>query len=324
MENERKFPLSGVDQQALFGPHDGFIRRIEQACNISSLARDGDLVLTGQERDVEKGARILGELAGLIRRNRQITQADVQMVIDVTLSSAEPAEPLTPADTAPVLFAGKKGKIYPKTAGQTAYVEAVRKNDIVFSVGPAGTGKTYLAVAAALAGLHNKEISKIVLTRPAIEAGENLGFLPGDLMEKVDPYLRPLTDALFDMLAIDQMEKYFERKIIEIVPLAFMRGRTLNHAFVILDEAQNTSATQMKMFLTRLGSQSKAVVTGDVTQIDLPEDKESGLVQIRDVLRNINGIRFVELTKSDVVRHRLVKDIIQAYEDYHNRQEENP
>jgi phosphate starvation-inducible PhoH-like protein len=211
----------------------------------------------------------------------------------------------------PIVFYGKRGLIRPKTQGQESYYWAVQQNDIVFVIGPAGTGKTYLAVAMALTKLREKSVSRLILTRPAIEAGESLGFLPGDMMDKVDPYLRPLTDALFDMLPSDQLQKFVERKVIEIVPLAYMRGRTLN-------EAQNTSPIQMKMFLTRLGINSKAIVTGDVTQIDLPGKTQSGLVQIQNILKAIEGIAFITLDKKDVVRHRLVKEIIQAYEIYHN------
>jgi phosphate starvation-inducible PhoH-like protein len=206
--------------------------------------------------------------------------------------------------------------IRPKSAGQKKYVRLVKKNDIVFAVGPAGTGKTYLAVALAVASLKSNEAARIVLTRPAVEAGESLGFLPGDLKEKIDPYLRPLYDALDDMIAPDKLKGYLEKRIIEIAPLAYMRGRTLNNAFVILDEAQNASAMQMKMFLTRLGPNSRAIVTGDVTQIDLPNRAASGLVQIQQVLTGIDGIAFVYLDRNDVVRHRLVKDIIDAYERF--------
>ena len=216
-----------------------------------------------------------------------------------------------------IIYKGKKGIIRPKTKGQEIYYSSVLKNDIVFVIGPAGTGKTYLAVAMAIAKLKEKEISRIVLARPAIEAGESLGFLPGDLMEKIDPYLRPLTDALFDILPSDQLQQYIERKIIEVIPLAYMRGRTLNDAFVILDEAQNSSSMQMKMFLTRLGIRSKAIITGDVTQIDLINGTMSGLVQIQEIIKEIEGIGFVYLDKSDVVRHRLVREIIQAYEVFH-------
>jgi phosphate starvation-inducible protein PhoH and related proteins len=211
----------------------------------------------------------------------------------------------------------KQDYIKAKTAGQITYMKAVRTNDIVFAIGPAGTGKTYLAVAAAVAALQRHEVMKIVLARPAIEAGENLGFLPGDLRDKVDPYLRPLYDALDDMIPAEKLKAHLDRRTIEIAPLAYMRGRTLNNAFIILDEAQNATGMQMKMFLTRMGANSRAIITGDVTQIDLPPRSVSGLVQIQEILTKIDGVQFVYLDKSDVVRHRLVKDIINAYERYH-------
>jgi phosphate starvation-inducible protein PhoH and related proteins len=214
-----------------------------------------------------------------------------------------------------VLFT-KNGMIKAKTDGQRRYTKAIKRNDIVFGIGPAGTGKTYLAVAAAVAALKNRQVTKIILTRPAVEAGENLGFLPGDLREKVDPYLRPLYDALDDMIPVEKLKLYIERRIIEIAPLAYMRGRTLNNAFVILDEAQNASSLQMKMFLTRLGANSRAVITGDITQIDLPFNAVSGLVEIQSVLKSIEGVAFVYFDKNDVVRHKLVKDIIDAYETF--------
>ena len=220
-----------------------------------------------------------------------------------------------------ILFT-KNSIIKAKTATQRHYVEKAQKNDIIFAIGPAGTGKTYLAVAMAVASLKNNEVSKITLARPAVEAGESLGFLPGDMAQKIDPYLRPLYDALEDMLPSEKLRLYLERRVIEIVPLAYMRGRTLNNAFVILDEAQNATSTQMKMFLTRLGHNSKAIVTGDITQIDLPAKATSGLVQIQDVLKKIDGIDFVYFNKKDVVRHRLVKDIIDAYHKYGEKENE--
>ena len=310
---KKKISIKGVEQLELLGSHDEYIRMIENAFPSKITVRGDDLILAGSPEDLTAVERLITELIFLLNRNGKLLKEDVNTVIDLVKIGGEGLS--GPYDTeSKIVLYGKKGLIKPKTKGQESYVSCVEKNDIVFAVGPAGTGKTFLAVAMALARLREKEISKIILTRPAIEAGESLGFLPGDLMEKVDPYLRPLTDALFDMLPSDQMRRYLERKIIEIVPLAYMRGRTLNNAFVILDEAQNTSPMQMKMFLTRLGINSKAIITGDITQIDLPEKVESGLIQIQEILKQIEGIGFIYLDKKDVVRHRLVQDIIQAYE----------
>jgi phosphate starvation-inducible PhoH-like protein len=278
------------------------------------VVRGDEALLSGDPERVEKIERLFTEMLSVLGRTGSLDVDDVRTLVAVVQAGGASSEgPKTGA-----VYYGKHGLVRPKTQGQAAYVDAVSRNDIVFVIGPAGTGKTYLAVALALARLKEKEVSRIILTRPAIEAGESLGFLPGDLMEKVDPYLRPLTDAIFDMLPADQLQRNLEKKIIEIVPLAYMRGRTLNNAFVILDEAQNATAVQMKMFLTRLGIQSKAVITGDVTQIDLPESAASGLIQIQDVLKEIEGIEFTYLGKQDVVRHRLVKEIIQAYEEFQN------
>jgi phosphate starvation-inducible PhoH-like protein len=257
-----------------------------------------------------------------LNRNGSLTTNDVETVIDLVAANGEPALPksvqstLNRDDLDFTILYTKNQLIRAKTPGQREYVRQVRKNDIVFAVGPAGTGKTYLAVALAVAALKNNEITKIVLTRPAVEAGESLGFLPGDLKEKIDPYLRPLYDALDDMIPGEKLRGYIEKRVVEVAPLAYMRGRTLNNAFVILDEAQNASAMQMKMFLTRLGPNSRAIITGDVTQIDLPDKQVSGLVQIQEVLRNVEGISFVYFGKDDVVRHRLVKDIVEAYDKY--------
>ena len=310
-----KISIKGVDPLGLLGSHDEHLRMIEAAFQIKTVVRGDEVILLGEDKEVVPVKRLFTELLFLLNRNGSLDLQDVQTVIDLVRNGTGLDVHGSDQDK-PVVFFGKKGVIRSKTKGQEEYIQAVRKNDIVFAVGPAGTGKTYLAVAMALTHLREKDVSRIILTRPAIEAGESLGFLPGDLMEKVDPYLRPLTDALFDMLPTDQLQKYLERKIIEIVPLGYMRGRTLNDAFVILDEAQNTSPLQMKMFLTRLGFHSKAIITGDVTQVDLPERTESGLIQIQRVLRYIEGIGFVYLGKQDVVRHKLVKDIIQAYEDF--------
>ncbi|HCV43927.1 MAG TPA: phosphate starvation-inducible protein PhoH [Bacteroidetes bacterium] len=280
--------------------------------------------MRGAAAEIEQIERVFKELIFLLTRNGTLTTNDVDTVVDLVTSNGEPALPKTITSSlssdeldATILFT-KNQIIRAKTAGQREYLRAVKKNDIVFSIGPAGTGKTYMAVALAVASLKNNEITKIVLTRPAVEAGESLGFLPGDLKEKIDPYLRPLYDALDDMIPGEKLRGYLEKRVIEIAPLAYMRGRTLNNAFVILDEAQNASAMQMKMFLTRLGPNSRAIITGDVTQIDLPTKAASGLVQIQEVLKGVEGIAFVYLDRNDVVRHRLVKDIIDAYSKYHN------
>ena len=279
--------------------------------------------MRGDPAEVEKLEKIFRELLFLLNKNGSLTSGDVETVVDLVMVNGEPALPGTIASSmsndeldATILYT-KNQIIRAKTPGQREYLRQVRQNDIVFAVGPAGTGKTYLAVAMAVASLRNNEITKIVLTRPAVEAGESLGFLPGDLKEKIDPYLRPLYDALDDMIPAEKLRAYIEKRVIEIAPLAYMRGRTLNNAFVILDEAQNASGMQMKMFLTRLGPNSRAIITGDVTQIDLPNKLNSGLVQIQDVLRGVEGLSFVYLDRNDVVRHRLVKDIIDAYEKYH-------
>jgi len=309
----RKISLRGVDQLQLLGSHDEHLHLIEEAFDSKIVVRGDEVVVSGEDNNLDTLERLFTELVFLLNRNGRLDRDDVKTVIDVVQAGG--GEVSVGLERKPqIIFYGKRGLIRPKTKGQEDYCSAVSQDDIVFVIGPAGTGKTYLAVAIAMARLREKEVSRIILSRPAIEAGESLGFLPGDLMEKVDPYLRPLTDALFDMLPSDQLQRYVERKIIEVVPLAYMRGRTLNDAFVILDEAQNTSSMQMKMFLTRLGVNSKAIITGDVTQVDLSESVVSGLIQIQDILKEVEGIGFVYLGKADVVRHRLVKEIIQAYE----------
>jgi len=315
--------MKGVDQLRLLGARDEYLNLVETAFPVSIVIRNDEIVIKGDQPHLDDAGKCFTELIFLVNRNGGLDRRDVRTVIDLIKSGGDPVPAGRDREGGSIIFYGKNGLIRPKTPGQDRYYQAHLNNDVVFSIGPAGTGKTYLAVAMALAKLREKEIGKLVLTRPAIEAGESLGFLPGDLMEKVDPYLRPLTDALFDMLPADQLQKYVDRKIVEIVPLAYMRGRTLNNAFVILDEAQNTSAVQMKMFLTRLGLNSRAIVTGDITQVDLPNHRESGLVQIQEILTGIDGIAFVYLDKDDVVRHRLVKDIIQAYEDFHQMKTED-
>jgi len=319
---KRSIPISDVNQLILLGLHDINIKIIENNFNAKFIVRNGEIIVSGEPEELDTIEKVFSELIYLTNRNNSLSELEVQTTINI--SKGNEVTPVTPkqgGNNSDIILHTKKGFIKPKTYGQQQYLEAARKNDIVFCIGPAGTGKTYLSVAIALSYLRDREVEKIVLARPAVEAGESLGFLPGDLREKVDPYLRPLYDALFDMLAPDKLKKYSETRIIEIVPLAYMRGRTLNNAYVILDEAQNASANQMKMFLTRLGINSRAIITGDITQIDLPNKIDSGLVQIQDILKNIEGIEFVYLTKNDVVRHKLVREIIKAYENYDNNHE---
>jgi phosphate starvation-inducible PhoH-like protein len=320
---EKKMRIDGEDSLGLLGLQDANLQMIENRFDANIVVRGGVVAIKGEEEEVEAIEKIFRELLFLLNKNGSLTRNDVETVISLATVDDETKEIGSPEKTTrddgdTMVLYTRNQMIRPKTAGQKEYVRLVRKNDIVFAVGPAGTGKTYLAVALAVASLKNNESARIVLTRPAVEAGESLGFLPGDLKEKIDPYLRPLYDALDDMIQPDKLRNYLEKRIIEIAPLAYMRGRTLNNAFVILDEAQNASAMQMKMFLTRLGPNSRAIVTGDVTQIDLPNRAASGLVQIQQVLTGIEGIAFVYLDKGDVVRHRLVKDIIAAYEKFQN------
>jgi len=321
---EKKIKLEGIDALGLLGLNDANLQIVEKRFDSSIVVRGETITIRGEGREVDSIERIFKELIYILGKNGNLTTNDVDTVIDLVSANNEPALPQSVAaaigrDEADSLILYTKNQIIrAKTPGQRTYVREVQRNDIVFAVGPAGTGKTYLAVAMAVAGLKNNEVTKIVLCRPAVEAGESLGFLPGDLKEKIDPYLRPLYDALDDMIPAEKLRSYIEKRIIEIAPLAYMRGRTLNNAFVILDEAQNASAMQMKMFLTRLGPSSRAIVTGDVTQIDLPSKQSSGLVQIQEVLKGIEGIAFVYFDRNDVVRHRLVKDIIDAYDKYHN------
>jgi phosphate starvation-inducible PhoH-like protein len=312
---ERRISIKGIDPLQLLGSHDEHLRLVEEAFPSRIVVRGDEILFSGESGDLDKVEQLWMEILFLLNKNGQLSALDVKAAIALVRNGSPDVPPVRKTESEFVFFS-KKGVIRPKTPGQETYCQAALTNEIVFAVGPAGTGKTYLAVAMALAKMREKEASRIILTRPAIEAGENLGYLPGDLMEKVDPYLRPLTDALFDMLPTAELQKYLERKIIEIVPLAYMRGRTLNDAFVILDEAQNTTSMQMKMFLTRLGYNSRAIVTGDVTQVDLPDHTPSGLIQIQEILKGIEGIAFVYLDKQDVVRHRLVKNIIQAYETF--------
>ncbi|MCR4416566.1 MAG: PhoH family protein [Ignavibacteria bacterium] len=312
---EKKLKLSNVDMMTLLGVNDQNISLIESYFTTVISVRGENILLRGTPEEIEILEKVFNELAFLVNKNRQLTQQDIELVIQLAKNGKEVVSD-TDIDSA-ILFT-KNDVIKAKTPGQFEFIKVARKNDIVFAIGPAGTGKTYLSVALAVAAFKNHLVSKIVLCRPAVEAGESLGFLPGDFREKIDPYLRPLYDALEDMMPYEKLKYYLERNQIEIVPLAYMRGRTLNNAFVILDEAQNATALQMKMFLTRLGANSKAIITGDVTQIDLPSKKESGLVQAQTILAGIDGVAFVYFTKQDVVRHKLVKDILNAYEKYQN------
>lgn len=314
----RKVKLQeGVDLANLFGPHDLHLRMIEGELRVRMRARGDEITLSGQPDAVLRAERILHELAEWTRGYYELKPDDVTRVLRATEESPDTFLPKAPNTGA--AFATKRASVIPKTPSQEAYVEAIQRYDLVIAIGPAGTGKTYLAMAMALAALVKKEVSRIILARPAVEAGERLGFLPGDMFAKVHPYLRPLYDALYSMMDIDRANRLIERGEIEIAPLAFMRGRTLNDAFVILDEAQNATAEQMKMFLTRLGLNTKTVVTGDVTQVDLPPAHTSGLIQIEEILQNIDGIQFVYFSNRDVVRHRLVQSIIHAYDRYEQK-----
>lgn len=314
---ERKIKLNGVDQLALLGFNDANLTILENRFDTTITVRGDAAVLRGEPAEAQLLEKIIKEMIYMTQRNGTLHASDVETIIDLVVGGrTEQQQQLQGQDLDEVILFAKETVIKAKGERQKKYYQLARENDIVFAIGPAGTGKTYLAVAMAVAAYRNREITKLVLARPAVEAGESLGFLPGDLKEKVDPYLRPLYDALDDMIPADKLKAMMERRGIEVVPLAYMRGRTLNNAFVILDEAQNATTMQMKMFLTRLGANSRAIITGDVTQIDLPKTVESGLVQAEKILRGIEGIGFVNFEKADVVRHRLVKEIIKAYEDH--------
>ena len=305
-------------ERELFGNFDENIKLIEDTLKIDVILREGNIVLIGQQKNVEEALKLMEELHQTVSNGKSLDKQSISYSLSLLLEGKE--EQLKELED--IIVVTKKGKpIQPKTLGQKRYLELIKSNDITFGIGPAGTGKTYLAVAMAVKAFKRDEVSKIVLTRPAVEAGESLGFLPGDLKEKVDPYLIPLYDALFDMFGPEKFAKYLERGFIEVAPLAFMRGRTLDNAFIILDEAQNTTPEQMKMFLTRLGFGSKAVITGDLTQTDLPNKKQSGLLQATKILKDVEGIGSITLSDKDVVRHELVQRIIRAYEKFDNAQE---
>ena len=295
----------------LFGPREENIKYLKKYFNIKASIRGNHLTLIGSKKDIEDANKVINELHGIIKKGFAVNHSDIDHAVRFVSHAHPPTEELKKDQ---IYIAASKKIVTPKTRNQTMYTNAMRKHDMVIGIGPAGTGKTYLAMAMALSAYYRKEVSRIVLTRPAIEAGEKLGYLPGTMYEKVNPYLRPLYDALYDMVDMERGARLLERGIIEIAPLAFMRGRTLNDAFIILDEAQNTASEQMKMFLTRLGSSSKTVITGDITQIDLADKKTSGLVEVQGILKGIRGIKFVYFTEKDVVRHPLVQKIIKAYE----------
>lgn len=311
---EKTLTIESVDPLLLYGFNDAYLRKIEQAFPETHVTARGDaLMLNGKKSAVENIERIVDELVHVITRNGGLTENDVDTVLAL-FTTGDGAGSRSTGKHHVVLFTPSGKAIRATMRGQIRLVESAGANDIVFAIGPAGTGKTYTAVALAVSALKSRKVKRIVLSRPAVEAGERLGFLPGDFREKVDPYLRPLYDALEDMLSSEKLRGLMEKKVVEIVPLAYMRGRTLNNAFVILDEAQNATSLQMKMFLTRLGTNSQAIVTGDITQTDLPAREQSGLAEVRNVLSDIEGIQFVYFDRHDVMRHRLVKNIIDAYE----------
>ena len=318
---EQRISIERLEQAInLFGSFDENIRLIESEFHVTVANREGELRVNGEPEDTMLACKALSALLTLSNRGEAINEQNVRYVIGLARSGQE--EKIGELTQDVICISAKGRPIKPKTIGQKEYVDSISQNTVTIGVGPAGTGKTYLAVAAAVAAFRERKINRIILTRPAVEAGERLGFLPGDLQSKVDPYLRPLYDALFDMLGAETYQKHLERGNIEVAPLAYMRGRTLDDSFIILDEAQNTSCEQMKMFLTRMGFGSKMVITGDATQIDLPADKLSGLKQAVRVLKNVEGIGICELTDQDVVRHVMVQRIIKAYADYEDARNE--
>jgi len=311
----RQLTLDNTVAAELAGSEDAVLRALRGHLGCDLHLRGNVLTLDGESDDVQTAATVVDELVELIEQGHEVAPGTIEAVTGALDAHESPAEILED-----VVWRHRNTKVSPKTLNQKRYVDSIRKHTITFGIGPAGTGKTFLAVAMAAAALAERQVQRVILTRPAVEAGERLGFLPGDIQAKVDPYLRPLFDALFDMLDPDRVNGYFERGVIEVAPLAFMRGRTLNDSFVILDEAQNTSPEQMKMFLTRLGFNSRMVVTGDITQIDLPSDQRSGLVAVREILDQVKDISFVNFGGEDVVRHKLVQHIVAAYDEHGNRE----
>ena len=305
-------------EKNVFGQFDEYVKKIERALNVTIISRDGKLKILGNETSANQAQRVISQLLMLSKRGNTITEQNVDYTLSLTFEEKEGQMAEMDRDFICHTINGRP--IKPKTLGQKSYVDEIRKKMIVFGVGPAGTGKTYLAIAMAVTAFKNDEVGKIILTRPAIEAGEKLGFLPGDLQSKIDPYLRPLYDALYQIMGPESFAKNMEKGLIEVAPLAYMRGRTLDNAFIILDEAQNTTPAQMKMFLTRIGFGSKVIITGDASQKDLPKDAASGLDVAMKVLKKIDDIGFCQLTSKDVVRHPLVQQIVQAYDDYEKKQ----
>ncbi len=313
--NSKRVALAaGPELQGLFGRGDEHARLVEEGLRVRLVVRDGMLTISGTEEAVGVAEQVVTELVALVRQGRAVGSQEVRLAL--RHFEQHEAESFREVQAETIDVSTKKRPVHPKSLGQKRYIEAIRKHDIVFGIGPAGTGKTYLAMAMAVSALLHKEVHRIILARPAVEAGEKLGYLPGTLFEKINPYLRPLYDALYDMLETERAARLIEQGTIEIAPLAFMRGRTLNDSFIILDEAQNTTSEQMKMFLTRLGFGSKTVITGDITQVDLPAGRVSGLIEVRAILKDIPGIRFIHFTEEDVVRHELVQQIVRAYEAY--------
>ena len=312
---EKRITIDNVDMLSLLGSNDANLKLLEDRFNATITFRGENVIIKGVKEEVDVVEKTIKEMVYVLNTKGSLRESDIKTILDLTI---EGREIISPKEFDSIVLYTKNDVIKAKTPGQNSYIDAAAKNDICFAIGPAGTGKTYLAVAIAVSALKKGVVNRIVLARPAVEAGESLGFLPGDFREKIDPYLRPLYDALDDMIPSEKLKTYIEKRMIEIVPLAYMRGRTLNNAYVILDEAQNASDLQMKMFLTRLGANSRAIITGDITQIDLPSKTISGLVQAKEILRSIDGVGFVYLDKSDVVRHKLVKDIIDAYEKFRN------
>lgn len=312
---EKTLEFERIEQAiALFGQYDENTKAIEDGLNVKLISRGTEIKITGSKENTDKASLVIERLIDIISQGESITKQSVNYLVNLAAEGQTDRLKDYPADY--ICLTARGRQIKSKTHGQMKYVNAIRNNTVVFGIGPAGTGKTFLAVAMAVTAFKDKQVNRIILTRPAVEAGEKLGFLPGDMQNKVDPYLRPLYDALYEIMGAEAYQKYLEKGMIEIAPLAYMRGRTLDDSFIILDEAQNTTPEQMKMFLTRIGFGSKAVVTGDITQIDLPGDKKSGLKEVTAILKNIEGLEFVYLTDKDVVRHELVQRIIKAYEKY--------